>query len=106
MSKSFKSKLIFGCLLAVIPLLGLTIVDVYSVSKGNDALAYVYENRMQPTAALQEMDSDLKEIRFRMAGVLLDQMPSAGSRNQLQEVRGKILEDWDNYKKGTNENEL
>ncbi len=103
--KSFKSKLIFGSLLAVIPLLGLTIVDVYSVSKGNDALAYVYENRMQPAAALEEMDSDLKEIRFRMAGVLLDQMSSAGSRNQLQEVRGRILEDWDNYKKGTNENE-
>jgi len=103
--KTFKSKLIFGSLLAMIPLLALTIVDVYSVNKGNDALAYVYENRMQPTAALQEMDSDLKEIRFRMAGVLLDQMPAAGSRNHLHEVRGKILEDWENYKKATNENE-
>ena len=104
--KTFKSKLIFGSLLAVIPLLGLTIVDVYSVSKGNDALAYVYENRVQPAAALQEMDSNLKEIRFRMAGVLLDQMPSAGSRIQLQEVRGTILADWDDFKKATNENEL
>ena len=66
-SIAFRSKLIIGSLLAIIPLLVLTIVDVYSVNKGNDALAYVYENRMQPTAALQEMDSDLKEIRFRMA---------------------------------------
>jgi len=65
-------------LLAVIPSLVLTGVDVYSVNKGNDALAYVYENRVQPTTALQEMDSALKEIRFRMAGVLLDQMPAAG----------------------------
>ncbi|HTN93190.1 MAG TPA: MCP four helix bundle domain-containing protein, partial [Gallionella sp.] len=102
----FKSKLIIGFLLAAIPLLVLTIVDVYSVTKSNDALAYVYENRMVPTAALQDMDSDLKEIRFRMAGVLLDQLPSAGSRNQLKEVRGKISEDWDRYKKATNENEL
>jgi methyl-accepting chemotaxis protein len=102
----FKSKLVIGFVLAAIPLLLLTIVDVYSVNKGNDALAYVYENRMQPTAALQEMDSDLKEIRFRMAGVLLDQMPSAGSRNHLKDVRGKIFENWESYKKATNENEL
>jgi methyl-accepting chemotaxis protein len=69
-------------------------------------LAYVYENRMRPTAALQEMDSDIKEIRFRMAGVLLDQMPAAGSRNHLKEVRGKILEDWDNFKKTTADNQF
>ena len=104
-SITFKSKLIIGFLLAVIPSLVLTVVDVYSVNMGNDALAYVYENRMKPTTALQEMDGALKEIRFRMAGVLLDQMPAAGSRNHLKEVRGKIFEDWKNFKKDTNENE-
>jgi len=93
-----------GFLLAVIPSLVLTGVDVYSINKGNDALAYVYENRVLPTTALQEMDSALKEIRFRMAGVLLDQMPAAGSRNHLREVRGKILEDWNTFKLDTNEN--
>src|SRR5450759_2670456 len=102
---TFKSKLIIGFLLAFIPSLVLTVVDVYSVNKGNDALAYVYENRVEPTTALQEMDSNLKEIRFRMAGVLLDQMPAAGSRNHLNEVRGKIFEDWENFKKATSENE-
>jgi len=56
--------------LAIIPSLALTVVDVFSVNKGNDALAYVCENRLRPTAALQEMDSVLKEIRFGMAGVL------------------------------------
>jgi methyl-accepting chemotaxis protein len=103
--KTFKSKLVIGFLLAVVPMLVLTVVDVYSVNKGNDALAYVYENRMKPTAALQEMDSAIKEIRFRMAAVLLDQMPTAGSRNHLKEVRGKIFEDWENFKKTTSENE-
>jgi methyl-accepting chemotaxis protein len=103
--KTFKSKLVIGFLLAVVPMLVLTVVDVYSVNKGNDALAYVYENRMKPTAALQEMDSAIKEIRFRMAAVLLDQMPTAGSRNHLKEVRGKIFEDWENFKKATSENE-
>ena len=104
--KTLKAKLVFGFLLAIIASLVLTIVDVYSVNKGNDALAYVYENQMQPTMALQEMDSDIKEIRFRMAGVLLDQMPTAGSRNHLQEVRGKILEDWGTFKKITVDNKF
>ena len=98
---TFRSKLIIGFLMAVIPALVLTGVDVYSVNRGNDALAYVYQNRVQPIAALQEMDSHLKEIRFRMAGVLLDQMPAAGSRNHIKEVRGKILEDWDSFKNAT-----
>ena len=102
---TFKSKLIIGFLLALIPSLVLTAVDVYSVNKGNDALAYVYENRVKPTTALQEMDSALKEIRFRMAGVLLDQMTAIGSRNHLKEVRGKIFEDWESYKKATGDNE-
>jgi len=102
---TFKSKLIIGFLLALIPSLVLTVVDVYSVNKGNDALAYVYENRVKPTTALQEMDSALKEIRFRMAGVLLDQMTAIGSRNHLKEVRGKIFEDWESYKKATGGND-
>jgi len=99
--KTLMAKLILAFSMAIISLLVLTAVDVYSVNKGSEALAYVYENQMQPATSLQEMDSSIKEIRFRMAGVLLDQMPAAGSRNQLKEVRGKILDDWDSFKKAT-----
>jgi len=101
---SLKSKLIMGSVLALIPTLVLTLADIYSVNQGNDALAYVYENRVQPTAALEEMDAAIKEIRFRMAAVLLDQMTTEGSRNQISDVRGKILEDWDFFKKATTDN--
>ena len=102
--KTLMAKLILGFSMAIIASLVLTAVDVYSVNKGSEALAYVYENQMQPAMALQEMDSAIKEIRFRMAGVLLDQMPAAGSRNQLKEARGKIFEDWDSFKKATANN--
>jgi len=99
--KTLKAKLILVFSLAIIASLVLTVVDVYSVNKSSEALAYVYENQMRPATALQEMDSAIKEIRFRMAGVLLDQMPAAGSRNHLKEVRGKILEDWESFKNAT-----
>jgi methyl-accepting chemotaxis protein len=104
--QTIKAKLLFGFLLAIFSTLVLTIVDIFSVNKSTDALAYVYENQMQPATALQEMDSSIKEIRFRMAGVLLDQMPTAGSRNHLKEVRGKISEDWENFKKETAKNKF
>jgi methyl-accepting chemotaxis protein len=102
--KTLKSKLMLSFLLAVFATLILTIVDVYSVTKSNSALAKVYKNEMLPTMALQSIDSSIKEIRFRMAGVLLDQMPTVGSRNHLKEVRGKILTDWEDFKAATADN--
>jgi methyl-accepting chemotaxis protein len=102
--QTLKAKLIFGFLLSIGGSMVLTAVDIYSVTKGTNKLAFVYENEMQPTTALQEMDSAIKEIRFRMAGVLLDQMPTAGSRNHLKEVRGKIIEEWDTFKRATHDN--
>lgn len=99
--QTLKAKLIFGFFLAASASLVLTLVDVYSVSKGTDELAYVYEHQMQPTTALQEIDSDIKEIRFRMAGVMLDQMPTVGSRNHLKEVRAKISDNWAEFKTKT-----
>jgi methyl-accepting chemotaxis protein len=104
MNLTIKAKLIIGFVLAISATFVLTAVDIYSVSKGTNDLAYVYENQMLPTTALQEIDSDIKEIRFRMAGVLLDQMPAAGSRNHIKEVRGRILEDWKKFKSATAEN--
>lgn len=106
MTLTIKAKLLLGFILAISASLVLTGVDVYSVSKSTNDLAYVYENQMQPTTALQEMDSAIKEVRFRMAGVLLDQMPAAGSRNHIKEVRGKIRENWDSFKKATSENKF
>lgn len=105
-TQTIKAKLLIGFLLSVVGSLILTAVDIYSVNKGTDALAFVYENQMLPTTALQEMDSSIKEIRFRMAGVLLDQMPTAGSRNHLKEVRGKIVEDWETFKRATHYNKF
>jgi methyl-accepting chemotaxis protein len=39
-----------------------------------------------------------------MAGVLLDQMPAVGSRIHLKEVRGRIIDDWTAFKRGTKDN--
>jgi len=102
---TLKSKLAAGFLLAAIASLVLTGVGVYGVNKGATALAYIYENQMLPLAALQEMDSAVKEIRFGMAAAVLDKMPETGARNRFREIRGRIFENWANFKKTSIDNE-
>ena len=103
---TLKAKLIFIALIAGLVSLVLTAVNVYSVNQGSKALASVYENQVEPSAALNEMERSLKEIRFRMAGVLLDQMPAMGSKNQLQEARASIPQQWALFKEKTRDNKL
>ncbi len=84
----------------------LTAVNIYSVESGIQTLSSVYENRVQPVVAIQEIDRDLKEVRFRIAGVLLDQMPAVGSNIQLQEAVSNIPAQWARFKEKTSGNEM
>jgi methyl-accepting chemotaxis protein len=91
---SIKAKLIGMSLLAVMMILGLTGLGVYSIRQGTSSLAEVYEHNVQPLILLQEMDSVLKEVRFRLVAVPLDQMSIKGSRDQLNEARERIPQIW------------
>lgn len=95
---SLKAKLLSGGLLVVLVMMLLTAVDLYSVNQNLSAMEQVYENQVVPSSALQEIDRDIKEIRFRMAAVLQDQMPQVGSRNHLKEARARISQQWALFK--------
>ena len=101
---SIKAKMFLGGLLSALISLILAAANVYSVNQGTEALSRVYERQVEPSSALQEMDRDLKEVRFRMAGVLLDQMPAAGSKNQLLEARDNVPKQWALFKEKTRDN--
>jgi methyl-accepting chemotaxis protein len=104
--KSLKAKIFLGGILAGLISLILAVVNVYSTNQGTEALAKVYENQVVPAAALKDMDRHLKEIRFRMAGVILGQLPGAGSKNQLNEAQTDIPKQWATYKEKTRDNAL
>lgn len=101
MINSLKSKFISIGMIAVSVSLALVALNIYSVRQGTSALASVFESQVKPVTALQKIDSDLKEIRFRMAGVLLDQMPAASSRSQVLEARTAIPKEWASFKEKT-----
>jgi methyl-accepting chemotaxis protein len=73
-------------------------VDLYSVGQGTAALESVYERQVVPASDLRGLDSDLKELRFRMAAYLVDQMPAVGNINDLNESRKDIPDRWKHYK--------
>src|SRR5450830_574633 len=97
--KSIKAKLILIGLMAALVTLLLAAVNLYSVHQSARTLAFVFDN--QKTSGLQEIERALGEVRFRMAAVLIDQMPVAGSKIHLQTVRTSIPEQWRRFKDST-----
>ena len=81
---SIKMRLYINMGLALMVMLILTGVDLYSVRQGSGALESVYEHWVVPTSDLMVVDADLKDLRFRMAAYLVDQMPAVGNVNQLK----------------------
>lgn len=95
---SIKAQLLSGAVLTVIIILILGGANIYSIRQGSAALSNVYENNVQPLVILQEMDALLKEIRFRLAAVPLDQMSIKGSHDQLKEAQTRLPKLWGEFK--------
>ena len=103
---SIKMRLYINMGLALVMVLILTGVDLYSVRQGSSALESVYQHWVVPTSLITAVDADLKEMRFRMAGYLVDQMPAVGNINQLNEARKAIPERWKQYRELTDHNKF
>ena len=103
---SIKMRLYINMGLALMVMLILTGVDLYSVRQGSSALESVYEHWVVPTSDLTAVDADLKDLRFRMAAYLVDQMPAVGNVNQLGEARMQVPERWKKYKALTEQDKL
>ena len=77
----------------------LATIGVYSFRAYTRTLASVYEENVLPTAALSRIETLLKDTRFRLAGVLLEQISTTGSVNQAGEAREEIPRGWAEYKR-------
>jgi methyl-accepting chemotaxis protein len=71
--------------------------NLYSARANSQALERVYDANSRSLAQLlqlQKIDASLREIRFRVAGVLLDVMPVQGSLNHLRDARKELETEW------------
>jgi methyl-accepting chemotaxis protein len=103
---SIKMRLYIGVGLSLLGMLILTGVDMYSVRQGSKSLQTVHENMVMPISILKDMDGELKDVRFRMAAYLTDQMPAVGSMNHVKEVKKIVPKLWDEYRTRTQNNEI
>jgi methyl-accepting chemotaxis protein len=83
--------------LAVFAVLGIAVMSAVSISSNRisgAALAELYEQDTEALVRMQRMENMLLEVRFRAAGVLLDQLPIPGSLNHLKESRAALSAQW------------
>ncbi len=100
----FRERLYTLVVLSVITLSLFAVVSIYNVHDGSQQLSQVYEHRVEPALALHEMEEAIKDVRFRLAGYLLDQLPAVGNLNHLEEARGAIGDNWLRFKEATSGN--
>lgn len=94
-----KTRIYIAAALSLMTMGVLGAMNAFSIHSGELALNSVYRHQVMPMSALAAMDGALKEIRFRMAAYLLDQMPVVGNKNHLAEATQAIPSAWERFKR-------
>jgi len=87
-------------LMAGVTLLGMLLLGgmaIYTARTGAENLHAVNAQAVVPRSLLHSVEQKVKEIRFRIAGVALGQLPTVGSANHLKEVQAVLPAEWANF---------
>jgi methyl-accepting chemotaxis protein len=87
---TIKARLLALTALAFLGMCLLAALAIGSNRVNQQALNALYEREIETLVRLQRLENTLLEVRFRTAGVLLDQLPIPGSLNHLREARTRI----------------
>ena len=91
---SMKGRLVALAGLALLGICALAALAIGSNQVNQRALTRLYVQDIESLVHLQHIENGLLEVRFRAAGVLLDQLPVPGSLNHLREARKSIATLW------------
>jgi len=91
---SMKGRLMALAGLALLGICALAALAIGSNRVNQRALSTLYTRDIESLVHLQRIDNSLLEVRFRAAGVLLEQLPIPGSLNHLREARKEIADLW------------
>jgi methyl-accepting chemotaxis protein len=91
---SVRTKLSAVAIVAAVGATGLAGFNLYAARANSQALTSVYESNVRTLVQLQKIGAKLRDVRFRVAGVLLDVMPVPGSLNHLVETRKELDAAW------------
>ena len=88
-------------LLATVTLLSLLVLGGMAIQasrSGAALLSEVNDQAVVPLTVLQSVERRLKEVRFRIAGVALEQLPTVGSANHLKESQAALPTEWGHFR--------
>lgn len=91
---SMKGRLVALAGFALIGVCALAALAAGASYVNKQAITTLYEDDMDALVRLQRIENTLLEVRFRTAGVLLDQLPIPGSLNHLRDARKAITQEW------------
>ncbi len=98
---SVRARLALLAIVAAATVLALAGIAAWESRKSDAGFQRLYTHGLQPVLALQAMDTPLREIRFRVAAVLLEHLPVQGSRDHLAEADTKIQQAWRAFREAT-----
>ncbi len=91
---SIRSKIGLLIVFSFISLLLVSAAGWFSVQSSERSASFVYNDNVVPMGLLRSVNENLKEIRYRMAAVSLDQLPFTASNVHLREARVAIDQSW------------
>jgi methyl-accepting chemotaxis protein len=91
---TMKGRLMALAGLALLGIWALAALAFGSNQVNRTAMEALYEQDMSTLVRLQRIENAMLEVRFRAAGVLLDQLPVPGSLNHLREARQAVGAQW------------
>jgi methyl-accepting chemotaxis protein len=94
---SIRGRLLATAILSIGFLTLLAGVSLYGQQRANAALDAVRVKAVQPMLEIREIDDRLKEIRFDMAGSVLDVTSFVGARDRLKEKRERLPTAWQEF---------
>ncbi|MDP1534086.1 MAG: methyl-accepting chemotaxis protein [Rubrivivax sp.] len=91
---TIRTRLLFAAAVAALGALLLAGLGLLGNQRSSAALESMLQDNIKPLLALQRIDGSLNAVRFRAAGVLLDQFPVAGSLTHLRDTRKEVEAAW------------
>ena len=98
MIHTLRGLLILMAVVTTICVLALGGMAIQAARGGANALDEVNTQAVSPLIQLTGIERRIKEVRFRIAGVALGQLPTVGSANHLKETQAALPAEWAQFR--------
>jgi methyl-accepting chemotaxis protein len=92
-----RTQLALVVLIAALSVSAVAAAAFYAAMRGASALEAEHHSALQPLVALNRISTLMRETGFRIAGVLIDQIPIEGSKNHATGAAPEVAKLWSHY---------